>query len=66
MNSIVKPYLLLSATVFALVCAAHLVRVFTAAPVQVDGWAAPMAISWIGAVITAALSLWGFRLASRA
>jgi hypothetical protein len=66
MNAIAKPYLILSATMFGLVCLAHVARVLNATPVLVDGWSAPMAVSWVGALVTAALSIWGFRLARRA
>jgi hypothetical protein len=66
MNAIAKPYLMLSATMFGLVCLAHVVRLLNATPVLVDGWNVPLAVSWVGALVTAVLSIWGFRLALRA
>ncbi len=60
-----KPYLLVTATVFLVVAAAHLTRLVVGWGVVVAGRSAPHWISVPGLVVPAVLSVWGFRLASR-
>ena len=55
-------YLVISATVFAVVAAAHLVRAIKAWPITVGPWNVPVELSWLGATATAALSLWAILL----
>ncbi len=59
-----KNYLLISATVFALVALLHLLRLFTHWSVQIGTVTFPVWGSWLGLLIAAALSIWAFRLMS--
>jgi uncharacterized integral membrane protein len=57
-----RTYLRVSATVFGIVCVAHVVRAvqgwpLTAGPVDVPLW-----VSWLGAAVTGILSAFGARL----
>ena len=58
-----KPYLYISATIFALVGIAHLARLIRGFPVHVGGYFVPAEISWIGLAVALALAVWGFKLA---
>ena len=55
-------YLVISATVFAFVAGAHLVRAIKAWPITIGPWNVPVDVSWLGAIATAALSLWAVLL----
>lgn len=57
-----KNYLLISATIFALVALLHALRLATHLSVQVGSAAFPLWGSWLGAIAAAALSIWAFRL----
>lgn len=61
-----KPYLYVSAAIFALVALMHLARLFMGWPVQLGEQSVPMAASWAGLIIAGALSLWGLRAARSA
>lgn len=60
-----RPYLLLSATIFAAVSLLHLVRALRGWPFVVGPWATPVGLSWAGFAVALALAAWGFRLAAR-
>ena len=53
-------YAAVSALVFAVVAIAHLIRILRGWTVQIGPYAVPMSLSWIGLVIAALLSIWGF------
>ena len=57
-----KNYCLVSGVLFALVALAHLLRIVYGLPVQVDEYAVPMLVSWVGFVVPAALAIWAYRL----
>ncbi len=59
-----KNYILISATVFALVALLHLVRLFTHWSFQIGAMTVPLWGSWLGLLIGATLSIWAFRLLS--
>ncbi len=61
-----KPYLYVSAAIFALVAVVHLCRLLMGWPVQLGEQSIPMAASWAGLIIAGALSLWGLRSARSA
>ena len=61
-----RGYLVVSGSVFGLVAVLHLLRVINGWEVVVGPWSAPMAVSWLGAIFPAVLSVWAFRLATRA
>lgn len=60
-----KIYLIVSGGIFCLVAVAHLIRLVNGWSVEVGPWAAPLWVSWFGAVITAVLSICAFRLAAK-
>ena len=53
-------YALVLALIFAVVAGAHLLRLVNRWAVQVGAFAVPMSVSWIGLVIAALISAWGF------
>jgi len=57
-----QPYFLISGLLFTLVAIAHLLRLVLGMPVQIDGVAVPMAVSWFGFAVPAVLAYWAFRL----
>lgn len=61
-DSAVRPYLLLSGTLFALVALLHLVRVLQGWAFELGPWSVPVSVSVVGTLVPAALSLWAFRL----
>ena len=58
-----KPYLRITATIFGVIALMHLLRVVFGIPIQVGEGLFPVALSWLGIVGGALLSIWGFRLA---
>jgi hypothetical protein len=60
-----RSYCLVSALVFTVVALAHLWRAAVAAPVLIDGWPAPTAVSWLAVVIAGGLATMGYRHAAR-
>jgi hypothetical protein len=55
-------YFLVSGSVFALVAAAHLVRLVTQASIIIGSCTVPMMVSWAGLVVAAFLCFWSFEL----
>jgi hypothetical protein len=55
-------YLIISATVFAVVAIAHVVRAIEQWPITIGPWQVPLEVSWLAAVATAALSVWSILL----
>jgi hypothetical protein len=53
-------YAAVSALIFAAVAVGHLLRIFKQWTVQVGPLSVPMSVSWIGLVLAALLSIWGF------
>jgi hypothetical protein len=53
-------YAAVSVLIFAVVALAHLFRILKQWTVQIGPFAVPMSVSWIGLVIAALLSIWGF------
>jgi hypothetical protein len=60
-----QKYLLISATIFALVALLHLVRLVTNLPVQFGTITFPIWGSWLGVIVAAILSIWAVRLMSQ-
>ena len=58
-----RSYCAVSGVLFSLVAVMHLLRVVYNMPVIVDAYAVPMALSWLGFAIPAALAFWAFRIA---
>jgi hypothetical protein len=61
-----EPYLSISATIFAAVALAHLLRAISGWTIVIGTWEVPLALSWIAAIVTAGLSAWAFSLLRRA
>ena len=55
-------YLTISATAFAVVAIAHVVRALEQWSIVIGPWQVPIALSWIAAVAAAGLSGWAFSL----
>lgn len=55
-------YLTITATVFAVVALAHLVRAIEQWSIVIGPWTVPVSLSWIAAIATAGLSGWAFTL----
>ena len=58
-------YLIISATVFAVVALAHVVRAFAQWSIVIGPMTVPVGLSWVGAAVAAALSAWAFSLRGR-
>ena len=57
-----QKYCAISGVLFALVAIAHLLRILYGLPIQVDDYAVPMLVSWVGLVVPAGLAFWAFRI----
>jgi len=57
-----RNYLIISATVFAVVAFAHMIRDLQQWPITIGPWSVPVDLSWLGAIAAAALSLWAILL----
>jgi len=53
-------YAVVSALIFAVVAVAHAIRLVNRWAIQVGPFLVPMSVSWIGLVIAALISIWGF------
>ena len=62
LESTTQAYLWISATIFGLVAMIHLVRALNDWAFAVGPMSIPIAASWIGFAITAALCVWAIRL----
>ena len=57
-----QKFLVISATIFALIALLHVFRLVTNLPVQVRAVTVPIWGSWLGAIVAAGLSIWALRL----
>ena len=57
-----KKYCVVSGILFSLVALAHLLRIAFGMEVQVDEFAIPMGLSWVGLIVPGALAIWAFRI----
>lgn len=57
-----KRYCTISGVLFSLVALAHLSRIVYGMSVQVDDYAVPMFVSWVGLAVPAGLAAWAFRI----
>ncbi len=60
-----KQFCLVAGAIFAVVAVVHLLRIALDWPVVIDGWAAPIWLSWLAVIGAAGLSAFGLRLAAR-
>lgn len=60
-----RTYLLISGVIFGLVCLGHLLRVVFNWPLVIGALEVPMAISWMGMIITAGLVAWVIAMLTR-
>lgn len=56
-----KNYSAVSGVLFSLVAIAHLLRIVYGMSIQVDEYAVPMFVSWVGLTVPAGLAFWAFR-----
>jgi hypothetical protein len=61
----VRPYLLVSGTLFGLIALGHALRLFFQLSFQVASWSIPLWLSGPACVGCAILSIWAFRLSKR-
>jgi len=57
-----KNYCTVSGVLFTLVALAHLLRIVNGMSIQVDEYAVPMFVSWMGLAVPASLAVWAFRI----
>lgn len=60
-----RTYLLVAGVIFAVVAAAHFVRIFTGTDVVILGWYVPLFLSWIAVAVTTYLAYASFTIALR-
>jgi hypothetical protein len=60
-----KPYIAISAIIFALVAIGHVARIVQGWQVQLGDIGVAMSVSWAALVVSAALALWGTVLLRR-
>ena len=53
-------YFLITAIVFTVVTLSHLARIVFGWSFAIDGWSAPMWVSWVAAAVTGVLAYYGF------
>jgi hypothetical protein len=58
-------YTIVSGVVFGLIALMQLVRAISQLPVQIGAYDVPVLLSWIAAMVAAALSVWAFSLAPK-
>lgn len=58
-------YLVVAGCIFSVVALAHLWRIFGNVQVQIDGWDAPLWLSWFGVIVTTYLAYASFVFATR-
>ena len=54
-------YRKVSGVIFAIVALAHVVRAALSIPIQIGSQSIGLGLSWIGAIVAAALAFWAFR-----
>ncbi|MDE2037714.1 MAG: hypothetical protein KGI69_00615 [Patescibacteria group bacterium] len=59
-----RAYFMFVGIVFGVIAAAHLLRLFTSADIDIVGWTVPLWLSWVGVAVAAYLSYMSFRLAT--
>lgn len=57
-----RAYLQTSGAVFGVIAVAHLLRLLWHWPIELAGQLVPLWASWLGLVLSAALSIWALRL----
>jgi hypothetical protein len=57
-----QPYIIVSGIIFALISAAHIVRIVLTLPAQFAGHQIPLWPSWAGAAGTGIMAIWAFRV----
>ena len=60
-----KTYFAVSAIIFGLVAALHLVRAIKGLSFEIGTFVVPIWVSWVGAIVAAVLCAFGVRLASK-
>jgi hypothetical protein len=60
-----KGLFFVTGVIFAAVAVVHLLRLIFSWPVVIDGWAAPLWISWVGVIVAAYISYASFHFAAK-
>jgi hypothetical protein len=58
-------FCMMAALIFAVVALVHLLRLYFGWPAVIGEWSVPMWVSWLGFIVTGALSAAGLSLATR-
>ena len=58
-----RNFCMIAAVVFGIVAIFHAARIWMGWPAVIGSWSVPMWLSWIGLVLAAALSYFGFKSA---
>jgi hypothetical protein len=61
-----RPYLLITALVFAIVALIHLVRAIGGWAFTIGPYDLPLSVSWVGFVVTGGLAVWSVTLLKEA
>jgi len=60
-----RTYILVAGCIFSVIAAAHLFRIFTGADLVIEGWSAPLWLSWFGIAVTTYLAYASFHFVAR-
>ena len=60
-----KTFSTIAAAIFGVVAVVHLVRILLGWSIVIEGWTVPMWVSWVGLIVSGALSYYGAKLAMR-
>jgi len=52
---------IVAALIFAVIAVVHAYRLVSPFAIQIGSFVVPQSVSWLGLVVAAALSIWGFR-----
>ena len=58
-----RPYLLITATLFGLIALAHVSRLLRHWPVNLGSYTVPLGVPWLGLLVAGGLCIWALRLA---
>ena len=61
-----RPYLMISGSIFGIVAVLHVLRLINHWPFQLGPWPLPVWASWFALAVSASLSVWAFRLSTKA
>ncbi|MEN8006331.1 MAG: hypothetical protein ABFS42_04915 [Candidatus Krumholzibacteriota bacterium] len=60
-----QTYLYISGFIFGVICLGHVLRIINGWQMVIGAFVVPMAVSWVGAAITAGLLVWAIAMFNR-